>query len=47
MFCYEGLWYKVDCIWIMNLDGSECKKMYICIMNMEIVGYEFFDVSGE
>jgi len=47
MFCHEGPWHKVDCIWTIRTDGSELKKIHTRTMEMEIAGREFFGADGK
>ena len=47
MFCHEGPWHKVDRIWTIRTDGSNCRLMHARTMEMEIAGHEFFGPDGK
>jgi oligogalacturonide lyase len=47
MFAHEGTWHEVDRIWTIRTDGSGLKLMHQRMMDMEIVGHEFWGHDGK
>jgi len=46
MYCHEGLWQKVDRIWMIHADGTGNILISKRTMFMEIAGHEFWGLDG-
>jgi oligogalacturonide lyase len=46
MYCHEGLWQKVDRIWMIHADGTGNVLIHKRTMFMEIAGHEFWGLDG-
>jgi oligogalacturonide lyase len=46
MYCHEGLWQKVDRIWMIHADGTGNMLVHKRTMFMEIAGHEFWGLDG-
>jgi len=42
MYCHEGMWQKVDRIWLIHTDGTDNTLVHKRTMAMEIAGHEFW-----
>jgi oligogalacturonide lyase len=47
MYCHEGMWQKVDRIWLIHTDGSHNTLIHKRSMIMEIAGHEFWGLDGK
>jgi oligogalacturonide lyase len=47
MYCHEGMWQKVDRIWMIHTDGTHNMLMHKRTMYMEIAGHEFWGLDGK
>ena len=47
MYCHEGMWQKVDRIWLIHTDGSNNTLIHKRTMVMEIAGHEFWGLDGK
>ncbi len=47
MYCHEGMWQKVDRIWLIRTDGSQNTLIHKRTMQMEIAGHEFWGLDGK
>jgi oligogalacturonide lyase len=47
MYCHEGMWQKVDRIWLVHTDGSQNTLIHKRTMAMEIAGHEFWGLDGK
>jgi oligogalacturonide lyase len=47
MYCHEGMWQKVDRIWLIHTDGTGNMLVHKRTMNMEIAGHEFWGLDGK
>jgi oligogalacturonide lyase len=47
MYCHEGMWQKVDRIWMIHTDGTQNTLMHKRTMYMEIAGHEFWGLDGK
>jgi oligogalacturonide lyase len=47
MYCHEGMWQKVDRIWLIHTDGSKNTLVHKRSMVMEIAGHEFWGLDGK
>jgi oligogalacturonide lyase len=47
MYCHEGMWQKVDRIWLIHTDGSQNTLIHKRTMVMEIAGHEFWGLDGK
>jgi oligogalacturonide lyase len=47
MYCHEGMWQKVDRIWLIHTDGSGNTLIHKRTMAMEIAGHEFWGLDGK
>jgi oligogalacturonide lyase len=47
MYCHEGMWQKVDRIWLIHTDGTHNTLVHKRTMAMEIAGHEFWGLDGE
>ena len=47
MYCHEGMWQKVDRIWIIHTDGTHNTLIHKRTMAMEIAGHEFWGLDGK
>jgi oligogalacturonide lyase len=47
MYCHEGMWQKVDRIWLIHTDGIHNTLIHKRIMAMEIAGHEFWSLDGQ
>jgi oligogalacturonide lyase len=47
MYCHEGLWQKVDRIWMIHADGTGNILIHKRTMFMEIAGHEFWGLDGK
>ena len=46
MYCHEGMWQKVDRIWLIHTDGTHNTLIHKRTMAMEIAGHEFWGLDG-
>jgi oligogalacturonide lyase len=46
MYCHEGMWQKVDRIWMIHADGTGNILIHKRTMYMEIAGHEFWGLDG-
>src|SRR5277367_21292 len=46
MYCHEGMWQKVDRIWMIHTDGTHNTLIHKRTMAMEIAGHEFWGLDG-
>ena len=47
MYCHEGMWQKVDRIWMIHADGTGNILIHKRTMFMEIAGHEFWGLDGK
>jgi oligogalacturonide lyase len=47
MYCHEGMWQKVDRIWLIHTDGTQNTLIHKRTMQMEIAGHEFWGLDGK
>jgi oligogalacturonide lyase len=47
MYCHEGMWQKVDRIWLIHTDGTGNMLVHKRTMEMEIAGHEFWGLDGK
>jgi oligogalacturonide lyase len=47
MYCHEGMWQKVDRIWLIHTDGTHNQLIHKRTMVMEIAGHEFWGLDGK
>ena len=47
MYCHEGMWQKVDRIWLIHTDGTQNTLIHKRTMAMEIAGHEFWGLDGK
>jgi oligogalacturonide lyase len=47
MYCHEGMWQKVDRIWLIHTDGTGNTLIHKRTMAMEIAGHEFWGLDGQ
>jgi oligogalacturonide lyase len=47
MYCHEGMWQKVDRIWMIHTDGTHNELIHKRTMAMEIAGHEFWGIDGK
>ena len=47
MYCHEGMWQKVDRIWLIHTDGTGNQLIHKRTMDMEIAGHEFWGLDGK
>jgi len=47
MYCHEGMWQKVDRIWLIHSDGTGNQLIHPRTMYMEIAGHEFWGLDGK
>jgi oligogalacturonide lyase len=47
MYCHEGMWQKVDRIWLIHTDGTGNMLVHKRTMFMEIAGHEFWGWDGK
>ena len=47
MYCHEGMWQKVDRIWMIHTDGAQNTLIHKRNMVMEIAGHEFWGLDGK
>ncbi len=47
MYCHEGMWQKVDRIWLIHTDGTGNMLVHKRTMLMEIAGHEFWGLDGQ
>ena len=47
MYCHEGMWQKVDRIWLIHTDGTGQTLIHKRTMAMEIAGHEFWGLDGK
>ena len=47
MYCHEGMWQKVDRIWMIHTDGTNNTLIHKRTMAMEIAGHEFWGLDGK
>jgi oligogalacturonide lyase len=47
MYCHEGMWQKVDRIWMIHTDGTQNTLIHRRNMVMEIAGHEFWGLDGK
>ena len=47
MYCHEGMWQKVDRIWLIHTDGTGNTLIHKRTMQMEIAGHEFWGLDGK
>jgi oligogalacturonide lyase len=47
MYCHEGMWQKVDRIWLIHSDGTGQTLVHKRTMYMEIAGHEFWGLDGK
>jgi oligogalacturonide lyase len=47
MYCHEGMWQKVDRIWLIHADGTDNQLIHKRTMLMEIAGHEFWGLDGK
>jgi oligogalacturonide lyase len=47
MYCHEGMWQKVDRIWLIHTDGTHNTLIHKRTMAMEIAGHEFWGLDGQ
>ena len=47
MYCHEGMWQKVDRIWLIHTDGTGNMLVHKRTMVMEIAGHEFWGLDGK
>jgi oligogalacturonide lyase len=47
MYCHEGMWQKVDRIWLIHTDGTGNTLIHKRTMVMEIAGHEFWGLDGQ
>ena len=47
MYCHEGMWQKVDRIWLIHTDGTQNTLIHKRTMIMEIAGHEFWGLDGK
>jgi oligogalacturonide lyase len=47
LYCHEGMWQKVDRIWLIHTDGTHKQLIHKRTMVMEIAGHEFWGLDGK
>jgi oligogalacturonide lyase len=47
MYCHEGMWQKVNRIWMIHTDGTDNMLVHKRTMYMEIAGHEFWGLDGK
>ena len=47
LYCHEGMWQKVDRIWLIHTDGTRNTLIHKRTMAMEIAGHEFWGLDGK
>ncbi|MDP9037643.1 MAG: oligogalacturonate lyase family protein [Acidobacteriota bacterium] len=47
LYCHEGMWQKVDRIWLIHTDGTQNTLIHKRTMVMEIAGHEFWGLDGK
>ena len=47
MYCHEGMWQKVDRVWLIHSDGTQNTLIHKRSMAMEIAGHEFWGLDGK
>ena len=47
LYCHEGMWQKVDRIWLIHADGTNNTLIHKRTMVMEIAGHEFWGLDGQ
>jgi oligogalacturonide lyase len=47
LYCHEGMWQKVDRIWLIHTDGTGNTLIHKRSMVMEIAGHEFWGLDGK
>jgi oligogalacturonide lyase len=47
MYCHEGMWQKVDRVWLIHTDGTGNMLVHKRTMEMEIAGHEFWGPDGK
>jgi oligogalacturonide lyase len=47
MYCHEGMWQKVNRIWLIHTDGTGNMLVHKRTMYMEIAGHEFWGLDGK
>ncbi len=47
MYCHEGMWQKVDRVWLIHTDGTQNQLIHKRTMVMEIAGHEFWGLDGK
>ncbi len=47
MYCHEGMWQKVNRIWLIHTDGTGSQLIHKRTMLMEIAGHEFWGLDGK
>jgi len=47
LYCHEGMWQKVDRIWLIHTDGTHQQLIHKRTMVMEIAGHEFWGLDGK
>ena len=47
MYCHEGMWQKVDRIWLIHTDATQNTLVHKRTMVMEIAGHEFWGLDGK
>jgi oligogalacturonide lyase len=47
MYCHEGMWQKVNRIWLIHTDGTHNQLIHKRTMLMEIAGHEFWGLDGK
>jgi len=47
LYCHEGMWQKVDRIWLIHTDGTHNQLIHKRSMAMEIAGHEFWGLDGK
>ena len=47
LYCHEGMWQKVDRIWLIHTDGTHKQLIHKRTMTMEIAGHEFWGLDGK
>lgn len=45
LYCHEGPWHRVQRMWLVNRDGTNCRPLYAQAQN-EAVGHEFWGDGG-
>jgi oligogalacturonide lyase len=47
LYAHEGMWQKVDRIWLIHTDGTQNTLVHTRTMIMEIAGHEFWGPDGK